>query len=708
MSLPMMPDSGTPSNTGALSTITPTGIRVLDDSGLNSGALSRFDTSAPSIAPPVRDQSWYLKNNGTTDNTGSAPVNSTDPSMYAPGRDAAWYLRNGITQQDLSAAQAGGHMPALAGMSEAGFKPVGGGKFYGDPNQTVNPWERLDVENDPNGNMRYSAMDERDQMGDGKSLRRFIASAIAMFAGAGLAADGSVVAGTAGNTAGTTGSVGGSLGDTAGVVGGGAGTGTGLISSDTLGTLGANAGGALGSAAAPAVGGGAAGFGVGAGAGASGAGYAGLTGAGLDALANSGGGSSTFNPDDMPTFNESGIQTNADNLASNNLAANNADLINSNDTLLSGAGAGTGSSSGIDPNLVKTGLGALTKLVTSGSGNGGAGGGSTPPTGSNTPATHTLDGLDLNGNTNSMFNNDDGDVSRRPLQGGGGEHTWFNSNAPSAAMRKGGLARFADGGLADSDFLFPSDSPDVANTDTSSFDPENMPTFGDQSAITPDEQSSFDSANAVSNAGVPDSALATPGALSSVLKSLQSNPKLLMAGMSMLGAYYNHKKQASQNLQDQVASLKNPLNSWTPTQQASADKFFNNTPAPVIVPYKGDVSRAPIVGGEHVWFHADGGLAMEGEPQMMPQGALSQVATSPGIVRGEGGGQDDMVNARLSPGEYIFDADSVSALGDGDTEAGAKQLDNLRMSLREHKRSASPENIPPMAKSPMQYMNGGK
>lgn len=71
---------------------------------------------------------------------------------------------------------------------------------------------------------------------------------------------------------------------------------------------------------------------------------------------------------------------------------------------------------------------------------------------------------------------------------------------------------------------------------------------------------------------------------------------------------------------------------------------------------------------------------------------------------GEGGGQDDMVSANLSPGEYVMDADVVSALGDGSNEAGAAALDRMREAIRAHKRSAPADSIPPRAKSPLAYL----
>lgn len=74
------------------------------------------------------------------------------------------------------------------------------------------------------------------------------------------------------------------------------------------------------------------------------------------------------------------------------------------------------------------------------------------------------------------------------------------------------------------------------------------------------------------------------------------------------------------------------------------------------------------------------------------------------VAAGEGGGQDDMVDAKLSPGEYVFDADVVSALGDGSNEEGARRLDEMRERIRSHKRSAPADRIPPKARGALSYL----
>jgi len=77
-------------------------------------------------------------------------------------------------------------------------------------------------------------------------------------------------------------------------------------------------------------------------------------------------------------------------------------------------------------------------------------------------------------------------------------------------------------------------------------------------------------------------------------------------------------------------------------------------------------------------------------------------------VQGAGGGQDDLIEARLADGEYVFDADIVAALGDGSNAEGARRLNEMREAIRAHKRSAPNDKIPPKAKSPLAYLRGIK
>jgi hypothetical protein len=72
------------------------------------------------------------------------------------------------------------------------------------------------------------------------------------------------------------------------------------------------------------------------------------------------------------------------------------------------------------------------------------------------------------------------------------------------------------------------------------------------------------------------------------------------------------------------------------------------------------------------------------------------------------GGSLHPVPAKIADGEYVFPASFVTALGGGDNKRGAEILDGLRTKLRAHKRGAPLNKIPPKAKDPIDYIKNGK
>ncbi len=83
-------------------------------------------------------------------------------------------------------------------------------------------------------------------------------------------------------------------------------------------------------------------------------------------------------------------------------------------------------------------------------------------------------------------------------------------------------------------------------------------------------------------------------------------------------------------------------------------------------------------------------------------GALSQIAN---MAQGSGSGRADTIDAKLSDGEYVMDAETVAMLGDGSSKEGAKRLDQMRESLRMQKGKAlSKGKFSPNAKSPLAYL----
>lgn len=105
-----------------------------------------------------------------------------------------------------------------------------------------------------------------------------------------------------------------------------------------------------------------------------------------------------------------------------------------------------------------------------------------------------------------------------------------------------------------------------------------------------------------------------------------------------------------------------------------------------------------------------------------PQGALGQTIAPPGgefnsahqsyVGDGEeqpGDGQSDEVPAKLSKGEFVMDAHTVSTLGNGSNSAGAQKLERLRQNIRKHAAKSNSKGKQFMhAKEPEQYMNQGK
>ena len=94
--------------------------------------------------------------------------------------------------------------------------------------------------------------------------------------------------------------------------------------------------------------------------------------------------------------------------------------------------------------------------------------------------------------------------------------------------------------------------------------------------------------------------------------------------------------------------------------------------------------------------------AQQGAYNMANGGALSAVAR---FATGAGSGRADTIDAKLSDGEYVIDAETVGLLGDGSNKEGAKRLDAMRRNIRSHKgKTLAKGKISPNAKSPLSYL----
>jgi hypothetical protein len=112
----------------------------------------------------------------------------------------------------------------------------------------------------------------------------------------------------------------------------------------------------------------------------------------------------------------------------------------------------------------------------------------------------------------------------------------------------------------------------------------------------------------------------------------------------------------------------------------------------------------PYINGGTIQNYAEGGKIMASPLMAASGGDVPHKGSH--YVQGAGGGQDDLIPAKLADGEYVFDAEIVAALGDGSNKEGAKKLDAMREAIRKHKRGGSLKSIPPAAKSPLAYLKG--
>jgi len=133
-------------------------------------------------------------------------------------------------------------------------------------------------------------------------------------------------------------------------------------------------------------------------------------------------------------------------------------------------------------------------------------------------------------------------------------------------------------------------------------------------------------------------------------------------------------------------------------------RFFSNS---IYDPYTPDEER-----------YQEGGAVMPQAPSKMnPAFAFYKYGNVPNSVRryegggyAEGGsrgdGRSDHIEALLSPGEFVMDAETVSLLGNGSSEAGARRLEEMRQAVRKQKGGAlSKGKFSPDAKSPLAYLS---
>jgi hypothetical protein len=192
-------------------------------------------------------------------------------------------------------------------------------------------------------------------------------------------------------------------------------------------------------------------------------------------------------------------------------------------------------------------------------------------------------------------------------------------------------------------------------------------------------------------------------------KTALGQMKLGLGGLGLVSSLFQSKNSRNQLTPAQLqAMLQTPYSQWTPQQAALVRDYFNKPlpsfsyKPPTVTPPTPALPNPNIQPAAPVKLARGGGIHAHGCGCRMCNGGAVFMAN--GGVPGASPGQSDNVHARLSPGEYVIDADVVSALGDGNNTAGAQRLDEMRAAVRQHKRGAPASKIPPKALSPLAYM----
>jgi hypothetical protein len=139
----------------------------------------------------------------------------------------------------------------------------------------------------------------------------------------------------------------------------------------------------------------------------------------------------------------------------------------------------------------------------------------------------------------------------------------------------------------------------------------------------------------------------------------------------------------------EIAGIAPPLQIYDPTQEFKGLFGFR----------QGGLVPAFAQGGTRHGNNAHGAL------RVLEHSGKHRVDYRQGdAVTGIGDGQSDDIPAMLADGEFVIPADVVAALGNGSTKAGSDKLYDMMHGIRRHHRSAGPKDLPPPAKSPLEYI----
>jgi len=223
--------------------------------------------------------------------------------------------------------------------------------------------------------------------------------------------------------------------------------------------------------------------------------------------------------------------------------------------------------------------------------------------------------------------------------------------------------------------------------ETSSLSPLGQSQYND---VIPNDASGNTIGGSESNWRNPDTGQIVPvtdtqpaNAETSTLGSLVKYAPLALAGVSALSGGDDPEQAVASLSPDQQAYFNRPNMAWD-WQRLQQEARQSMMPLQTYITQN--------------WNKISSGAYNQPVTRMAKGGIAS-------LVRGGGSGRADTVPAKLSHGEYVFDAEAVAMIGDGSSEEGARRLDRMRENIRKHKgKKLAKGKISPNAKAPEKYL----
>lgn len=245
----------------------------------------------------------------------------------------------------------------------------------------------------------------------------------------------------------------------------------------------------------------------------------------------------------------------------------------------------------------------------------------------------------------------------------------------------------------------------MPTTETSGFkfNPETGKMEWSMTGMPSPEMATMPSGNMVNQSAIDK--LVTPTvAAPQVATPAPTTPAAAGSGIGGLGKYVALAGTLGSLLSSAPKEVQEAVTTLSPEQQ----EYFNR---PSVAwdwnKMQQDAAASNMSLGQYMarnWNAVTGGQYNSAPTGMAHGGALSAVAR---FAKGAGSGRDDVIDAKLSDGEYVMDAETVALIGDGSSKEGAARLDSMRKKLREHKGKALAKGkFSPNAKSPLAYLKG--